>query len=431
MYDYAKKTPRTQVEHFMKKHFLMQIIFATAAAIICGFFTNPDTSLLGLNLLNFYGFISQLFLNALSLVVVPLIVSSIITGSSRLGKEKQLGSLGLRSIMLFITTNLLAVLVGFFLTTLLNPGASFDASLLSQEKLSLATSSIGGTGLFARIQDLLFRLIPPNIIAAASEGQMLGIVIFSLFFGLFSSKIEPSLSDTVVRFWSGMFQVMMRMTEFVMRALPVGVFGMIAKVVTTSGLSTIRPVLLFFTTIVLALAVYSLIILPLLLKGLSRHKVFEHFRTMTPALVTAFTTSSTAATLPITMETLEVGGGISNRICSFILPLGTSINLAGSALYVTGSVIFIAQAYGMPIDFSLAITVILMGTFAGLGMVAGIPSASLVTIVVVLRTIGLPDEGVVLVLAVDRILDMLRTVVSVLTNSCCAVIVNDISPVNS
>jgi proton glutamate symport protein len=215
---------------------------------------------------------------------------------------------------------------------------------------------------------------------------------------------------------------MMYITHLVMKFLPIGVFGLVAKVVATTGLDAIKSVMIFATTIIGALAIYALLALPSLLSAVGRVNPIAHFKAMAPALVTAFSTSSTAVTLPITMECVEKRAFVSNRVCSFVIPLASSLNLSGTALYICSSVIFIAQAYGLDLSFATLFVIVLMTFFTSMGM-AGIPSAGLISIVLILHTIGLPAEGIGLILAVERLLDMCRTTVSVFGNSCCAVLV--------
>ena len=232
-----------------------------------------------------------------------------------------------------------------------------------------------------------------------------------MLFGFFSARIDPKASAILLGFWQGVFQVMMQITHLVLKALPLGVLGLVAKAVATTGLEKIESVGYFFGTVLLGLAIYALIILPLLLKGIPKVNPWAHLRAMVPALVTAFSTSSSAATLPITLECVEKRAGISNRVSSLVLPLGTSVNLSGSALYVCAGVLFIAQSYGIHLSWPNLALIVLMTLTTSLGS-AGIPSASLISIVVILQTLGLPGDAIGLIMTVERLLDMFRTVVT-------------------
>jgi Na+/H+-dicarboxylate symporter len=410
----------------MKNDVLIKVFVAMALAVIAGFLTGPDTEFFGIPFLSFYNLIGQLFLNALTLVVVPLVASSIIIGSARLGREQGFGKLGLRTFYLFLLTTSIAVLIGVSIVALVSPGTNIDPStikhLIGPNTLNQIETGASG-GIYAKIEQIVYRLVPSNIISVASQGQMLGLIFFTLLFGYFSSKIEPVLSETIFNFWNAIFQIMMKMTQLIMRALPIGVFGLMAKVVATTGLDAIKPVLIYFVCIIAGLSLFMFVVLPLLLKIIGGIDPIKHFKAVIPALLTAFSTSSSAATLPITIDSMEKRAGVPNRICSFVLPLGTTLNLAGSALFAAGAVVFIAQVYGMHLNAANYFVITLMGVFAGLGMVAGIPSASLITIVIILQAIGLPPDGIVLLLVVERILDMCRTTATVFTHTCCAALV--------
>ena len=410
----------------MKNSLLVKVLAAIALAFAAGLTTGKTTEILGIPWVRVYHLVGQLFLNALTLVVVPLVVSSIISGTARLGGEASFSNMGFSTLKYFVVTGILAVVVGMAITIFLSPGSALDPEALTQitgtEQLQELKAEAEG-GVFDKVEKIFYRIIPKNVLSVASKGEMLGLIFFCMVFGFFSSRIEPSLSQTVVNFWNGMFQIMMLMTHLVMKALPIGVFGLMAEVVANTGTEAIKPVGLFFMTVLAGLSLYTFLVIPLLLWAGGKIGPVNHFRIVGPALLTAFTTSSTAATLPVTIECMEKRGNIPNRICSFILPLGTSINLAGTAIYAASAVIFISQAYGLEMNAANAAVIFIMSLFTSLGMVAGIPSASLISIVVILQTLGLPSEGIVLILAVERILDMCRTTVSVFTNTACTALV--------
>jgi Na+/H+-dicarboxylate symporter len=223
-------------------------------------------------------------------------------------------------------------------------------------------------------------------------------------------------------FWKGLFQIMMKITHLVMEALPLGVFGLVAKVIATTGLDAISSATLYFIAVTASLLFYSIVVIPLLLFCCARVNPIRHFRAISPALFTAFSTSSSVATLPITLECLEKRAGVSNRICSFTIPLGTSLNMSGGALYMCIASLFICTVYGVPLTVTKVSLVALMSLLTSMG-IAGIPSASLISVAMILNSIGVPAEGIGLIIAVDRILDMFRTTVNVLGNSVCAVLV--------
>jgi Na+/H+-dicarboxylate symporter len=260
------------------------------------------------------------------------------------------------------------------------------------------------------------------VVAAAAQGQMLGLIFFSLLFGFFMTRLEHTNAETMYQLWDGVYQVMMMITDWVMKFAPLGVFALVAKVVATTGLDAFKPLALFFSCVVAALAIHFFIILPLLLRFIGQVNPLRQFQAMAPALLTAFSTSSSSATLPLTLDCVEKNAGVSNRTSSFVLPLGATINMDGTALYECVAAMFIAQAYGLHLGFAEQFTIVLVALLTSIG-VAGIPAASLVAISIILTTMGLPVEGIGLILAVDRILDMCRTTVNVFSDSCGAVII--------
>lgn len=404
----------------MKNLLVYKVLIAIVLAVVAGVFTDPSTTLLGIPVLKVYGLVGQLFLNALNLVVVPLVVASIITGSARMGADHSFGSLGLRALFYFVTICLVAILTGLILTLILKPGVFQGGSLTLDPKALADIQAQSEGGGFAKIEMILLKVIPSNILAAAAQSQMLGLILFSMVFGFLTSKIDSQLSSTILNFFKALFQIMMQMTHLVMKALPIGVFALVAKAIASTGVETIGSVAYFFGTVLLGLIVYAGVLLPLLLKFIGGVNPWTHIKAMFPALVTAFSTSSSAATLPVTLECVEKRSGVSNRVSSFVIPLGTTIT-SGSALYVCVAVIFIAQVYGLHLGLPSYFIVVLMTLLTALGT-GGIPSASLISVVVIMQTLGLPADGIGLIMAVERILDMFRTPVNVFGNSCCAVL---------
>ena len=238
----------------------------------------------------------------------------------------------------------------------------------------------------------------------------------------FITKIKLEASRLLQSFWQGVFDVMMLITDLVMKFAPIGVFALVAKVVTISGFEVFKPLLTFFFTVLIALLIHIVIVMPLLLRFVGGVSPIKHYQAMAPALLTAFSTASSSATLPVTIDCVEDRAGVSNRVTIFVLPLGATVNMDGTALYECVAAIFIAQAYGLDLSVAQQISVVILALMTSIG-VAGIPSASLVAIAIILAAIGLPAEGIGLILAVDRVLDMCRTSVNVFSDSCGAVII--------
>lgn len=251
---------------------------------------------------------------------------------------------------------------------------------------------------------------------------MLGLIFFSLIFGYCLSKVDSKNGSILMGFWQGVFLAMIEFTHIIMKCLPLGVFFLVAKVFAESGFKSLQSLGVFTLAVLLGLLTFVFVGLPILLKTIGKVSPRRHFKAMGPALITAFSTSSSSATLPITIDCVEKRAGVSNKICSLVIPLGTSINMSGSALYECVAAVFVAQAYGIEMTLMTQFTVVLLSLITSIG-VAGVPSASLVAIIAILKAIGLPIEGIGFFIAVDRILDMCRTTVNVFSDSCCAVLV--------
>ena len=399
-----------------------QILLALLLAVVVGVIFDESTQVLGVSLLSITSYLGSLFLNALKMLIVPLIVSSIIAGMMGLDAD-MLGRLGGKTLLYYLSTSMLAILTGLVMVNLIQPGiidgVAANASIGLVSNTDEALKNVEGRGP-SDVADVFLRMIPANVIAAAAEGQMLGLIFFSLLFGYFVSRLKDPFATAQQHFWQGLLAIMMQMTNLVMKFAPLGVFALVCKVVLVSGLEAIRPLAWFFITVILALGLHLFVTLPLILKTIARVRPMRHFNAMLPALLTAFSTSSSSATLPVTMECVETRARVSNRVSGFTLPLGATVNMDGTALYECVAAMFIAQIYGIELGFTTQLTVVMIALLTSIG-VAGIPSASLVAISIILGAIGLPLEAVGLILVVDRVLDMCRTAVNVFSDSCCAV----------
>lgn len=399
-----------------------QILISLCLAVVTGLAVDQTFSVFGISFLSILNFFGTLFLNALKMLIVPLVMASIITGMMGLGGDT-LGRLGSKTILYYATTSLVAILIGLFFVNLLQPGIVDGEPARHVIGLSAETddvvSKVGDKGA-ADIAEVLLRMVPPNIITAAANGQMLGLIFFSLLFGFFVSKLEGKPAQIHKDFWQGLLNIMMMMTDLIMKFAPIGVYALVTKVILISGVEAFEPLALFFVTVLLALAAHLLLFLPGVLHFIAHVSPAKHFKAMLPALLTAFSTSSSSATLPITMDCVEKRAGVSNQVAGFTLPLGATINMDGTALYECVAAMFIAQAYGISLDVTTQFTIVLIALLTSVG-VAGIPSASLVAITIILAAIGLPLEAIGLILVVDRVLDMCRTSVNVFSDSCAAV----------
>ena len=378
-------------------------------------------------------FIGTLFLNGLKMVVIPLVVTSIICGVAKIGSEAGFGRLGLKTIGFYALTGFFAVCTGLLCVNFMNPGIVDDK--VREKMLSSASDSqsakIEGAidhadkGLQGLVE-IFHRMVPSNLFKAATEGQLLGLIFFGLLFGFFVSRLNPKARETQVAFWESLNAVILSITKLIISFAPIGVFGLVTPTLMQVGFETLGVMGKFAVTVLLGLAIHALVVLPLLLWVLGKINFKKHYQAMAPALLTAFSTASSSATLPLTMDCIRKRAGVSNKITSFTLPLGATINMDGTALFECVVVVFLAQLFGVEMGFVTQFTVVLMALLTSIG-VAGIPSASLVAIIVILQAVGFPPEsiamGVGIVYVVDRILDMTRTAINVFGDSCAAVII--------
>lgn len=358
----------------------------------------------------------DIFIRALKMLIIPLILSSLISGITNIGTGKNLGRLSLKTITYYISTSFLAIITGLIFVNIFKPGVGADLNF--QETVE---------GLGQKQQsffDILIEIVPQNIFQAFNENNIISIIFFAILFGFFINKSNPTYSEPLKKAFNGIFDVMMRITLFITKFTPLGIFGIVAKVIADQndlgGL--VSRMGLYMGTVIAALSVHFIITLPLLLKLLGRINPWKHFRNMSTPLLTAFSTSSSGATLPLTMEAVESESGVSNKISSFTLPLGATINMDGTALYECVAAIFIAQAYGHDLSIIQQIIVVATALLASIGA-AAVPMAGLIMISIILTAVGLPLEGIGLILAVDRILDMFRTTTNVWSDTCGAVII--------
>ncbi len=398
-----------------------QILIALVLSVPLGLFFGADGIVDFTGVFNFMG---SLFLNALKMIVVPLIISAIITGVSNIKSEKGFARMGGKTILYYLSTSFLAILTGLVLVNLFTPG--IIDGVPAKDVLALAPltadqlESISGKGT-SEVYAIFLRMVPPNIFKAASEGQMLGLITFSLVFGFFIRKLNENYKTVQLNFWNGIYDVMLGITHLVMRIAPFGVLGLVALTVSETGFDSIMPLLKFALIVVVALLFHVFVSTSFILYSIGKVKPVVFLKIMSRALLTAFSTSSSSATLPETIEGVT-RAGVPKKVSSFVLPLGATINMDGTALYECVAAMFIAQAYGLEISFGMQLVVVLVALLTSIG-VAGVPSASLVAIVIILKAIGLPDTALGLILVVDRPLDMLRTAVNVWSDSCGAAVI--------
>ncbi len=311
-----------------------QILIAMSLAVAAGLVVGEDGLLFGYDLVAVFDLIGKLFMNAMKLLVVPLVVSSVICGVASLGQGQDLGRIGGRTLALYVGTTFVAVMVALVVSNLVVPGEMDGVPV--GERLALETSAADVSDKVEAssslgIGQVLLTAVPDNIVAAATGTKLLGLVVFSILFGYFITRIDGARGVLLLDFWQAVFDVMLKFTEFVMRFAPIGVFGLVAKTVAKSGVDAAQPLVVFSLSVVAGLAIFAFVMIPLLVWVLGRVRPFALFQAMSPALLTAFSTASSSATLPIALDCMEKRAGVSNRVCGFVLPLGASMNHAGSA----------------------------------------------------------------------------------------------------
>ncbi|HOJ08108.1 MAG: dicarboxylate/amino acid:cation symporter [Ignavibacteriota bacterium] len=389
-----------------------QILIAFIIAVLLGLFF-PQSS-------EYVKWLGDLFLRALKMIIVPLVFSSIVSGVVNLGSSSSLGRLGAKTMTYYITTSLAAILTGLILVDLIRPGVGADLGFrMEVHDLTSTTGSLG---------DIILRIVPTNLFEVFVKGDMLAIIFFALLFGFFIPRVSEKYSMPLISFFNSIFEVMMKLTSFIIKFAPIGILGIVTGIVADQAsdkaklVSMLEHLGVYMLTVLSGLAIHMFITLPLLLKILGRVRPFLHFKALSLPLITAFSTSSSSATLPLTIEAVENNVGVSNKISSLVLPLGATINMDGTALYECVAAMFIAQAYGIELSFIQQMIVVVTALLASIGA-AGIPMAGLVMMSIVLTSVGLPLEGVGLILAIDRPLDMCRTTVNVFSDTCGAAII--------
>jgi Na+/H+-dicarboxylate symporter len=363
---------------------------------------------------HYISWLGDLFIQALKMIIVPLIITSIISGVANIGSSGNFGRLFTKTFSYYIFTSTLAIIAGLLFVNLIKPGVGADINLVqSVNEFGTKNNSF---------KDTLLGIIPTNIFEAMASGKMLSIIFFTMLFGYFITRIKPEHSKLLKNIFDAGFDVMMKITLFIIKFTPIGVFALVAKLMASQDnpLGTFQSLGLYMLTVILALAFHATIVLPLILRIIAKVNPRKHFKALTGPLLTAFSTSSSNATLPYTLEAVEENCGVSNKITSFTLPLGATINMDGTALYEGIAVMFIAQAYGIHLDLLQQLIIVVTALLASIGA-AAVPMAGLVMMTIILSAVGLPLEGIALILPVDRILDMCRTTVNVWSDSTAAV----------
>lgn len=360
--------------------------------------------------------IGQGFIRLMQMLVVPLVFCSLVCGSMAIGDTKTLGKVGIKTVLFYLATTALAVVIALGTAYVINPGIGLDMDAV---KTSEITTTTDGTS----IVDTLLNIIPKNPIGSMASGDMLPIIVFSLFVGIMLAKLG-SKASTVANFFSEFNDVMMEMTMTIMNIAPIGVFCLIARTFATLGFSAFKPMIKYMGNVTLALVIQCFVVYQILLFVFTRLNPMKFIKKFAPVMGFAFSTATSNATIPMSIDTLHKKMGVSKQISSFTIPLGATVNMDGTSIMQGVAVVFIAQAYGIELTPANLATVVLTATLASIGT-AGVPSVGLVTLSMVLSSVGLPIEGIALIMGIDRILDMMRTAVNITGDAVCTTIIAD------
>ena len=353
------------------------------------------------------------FIRLMQMLVIPLVICNLVCGTMSIGDTKTLGKVGIKTLLFYLFTTALAISIALALGILIRPGIGLNITSVEISDVTISEE--------VDMADTLLNILPKNVFASMAEGDMLPIIILSVFVGIMLAKLGNK-TTTIFSFFSEFNEVMMQMTITVMQAAPVGVFCMIARTIATIGFEAFIPMLKYMSCVVAALALQCFGVYQLLLFAFTRLNPFIFVKKFFPVIEFAFSTSSSNASIPLSIETLKDKLGISSKISSFTIPLGATLNMDGTAIMQGAAVVFIADAYGIELTSSMLTTVILTATLASIGT-AGVPGVGLITLAMVLTSAGLPTEGIALIMGIDRIIDMLRTSVNVTGDAVCTAII--------
>jgi len=370
--------------------------------------------------------IGSAFIRLISMVVVPLVFASLLVGTASLNDIRKLGRIGAKTVAYYLCTTIIAISIGLLLANTLKPGVGLSQETrteLIQRQSEQAEAKIGTDRKKPTITDILLNIVPTNPIRAFVEGKMLQIIFLALMTGICLSLIPSERSQPVINFFEGINELIIQMVHIIMKLAPYGVFALISAAVADFGLAVLFVLLKYSLVVVIGLILHVTIVYSSAIKIFSKQKIGTFFRGIRPAQLIAFTSASSSATLPVTMECTEKYLGVPGQIASFALPLGATINMDGTALYQGVSAVFIAQFYGMGLTVPQQLTIVLTAVLASIGT-AGTPMAGVITLAIVLKSIGVPLEGIGLIMGVERILDMCRSVVNVTGDASCAVVVS-------
>lgn len=388
----------------IKGNLLAQILIAFVAAVILGLVFGPAIDVIAP--------LGDLFLRLIKFIIAPLILATLVVGIASTGDPKQLGRIGIKTITYYLLTSAVAVSIGLAFAFLIAPGEGLSISVPE------TTTEVAETG---GVVATLLNIIPENPFAALAEGNILQIIFFAVFIGLAITLVGKP-AQPVYRFFEGFAEVMYKITSIIMWVAPIGVLGLVAPVVGQYGLTVLLPLMKVILAVAIACIFHAVLVYSLAVKGFAKISPLQFFKGIAPAATVAFSTCSSSGTLPVTLKNTQENLGVSRKISSFVLPLGATLNMDGTAIYQGVAVVFIAQFYGLELSLLQLVTVVLTTVLASIGA-AGVPGAGVIMLAMVLSAANMPLEGIALVAGIDRILDMFRTSLNVVGDASAAVVV--------
>ncbi|WP_432354177.1 dicarboxylate/amino acid:cation symporter [Sporosarcina sp. A2] len=388
----------------IKGNLLMQIFIAFAIAILLGVIFGPSIEVIKP--------LGDLFLRLIKFIIAPLILASLVVGVASTGDPKQLGRIGVKTISYYLVTSAIAVMIGLAFAYVISPGKGVNVSVPEAAAQVNETDGVIAT---------LLNIIPDNPFTALASGNILQIIFFAIFIGLAITLVGEK-AQPVYKFFEGFAEIMYKITGIVMWVAPIGILGLVAPVVGEYGIAVLMPLLKVILAVAIACIVHVIFVYSMAVKKFAKMSPIKFFKGMAPAAVVAFSTCSSAGTLPVTLKNTQESLGVSKKISSFVLPLGATINMDGTAIYQGVAVVFIAQFYGLELSFLQLLTVVLTAVLASIGA-AGVPGAGVIMLAMVLTSVNMPLEGIALIAGIDRILDMFRTTVNILGDASAAVVV--------
>lgn len=357
--------------------------------------------------------LGQVFLRGIMMLVVPLVFISLVNGTASMGDVKKLGRVGVKTIAFYLTTTAIAIVIALALGYFLKPGMGLDMSAIETIEPTINPK--------VPLIQILYEMVPRNPIAAMAEGNMLQIIVFAILTGVGLSLLGEK-ADFLIKLFNHLNDLVMKLVEIVMLFAPIGVFGLIARTFATVGYAAMLPLIKYILSVYVGLIIHMFLVYGGLLKGFTKISPRTFYKKFLPAMSVAFSTASSNATVPVSLELCEKELGISKNIASFTIPLGATINMDGTAIMQGVATFFIAQVYGFDLTVGMLLTVILTATLASIGT-AGVPGAGTLMLSMVLQSIGLPIEGIGLIIGIDRLVDMGRTVTNITGDAVCTAVI--------